>query len=73
VVAMDGVAGELAHGASPQTATVSAPSTTRLAPEMRLAAGLARNTTAFATSAGVPNLPVAFAPRLTRPKQSSRR
>ena len=46
-----------AHGLS-YTATVNAPSITRLVPEMRLATGLEINTTPLATSAGVPNLPV---------------
>ena len=40
------------------TALVSAPSITRLVPEMRLATGLARNTTPAATSCGVPIRPV---------------
>ena len=41
-----------------QTATVSAPSITRLVPEILLASGLQRNTTPLATSSAVPNLPV---------------
>ena len=49
-------------GASPQYCTprVSAPSTTRFVPVMKLAAGLARNATAFAISCGVPMRPVGF-------------
>src|SRR5690606_804717 len=42
------------------TPRVSAPSTTRLVPVMKLAAGLARNATALATSCGVPMRPVGF-------------
>src|SRR5690606_20596439 len=61
VVLVDRVAGEACHGALLQTATVSAPSITRLAPEMRLAAGLARNTTPLATSCGVPKRCVGLA------------
>ncbi len=44
-----------------QTATVSAPSMTRLAPEIRLATAPARNTTPAATSSAVPSLPVGLA------------
>jgi len=40
------------------TATVKAPSIIRLVPEILLAIGLQRKTTPFATSMGVPNLPV---------------
>ena len=46
---------------SAHTATVSAPSITRLAPDMRLAGLLDKNTTPAATSSAVPNLPVGFA------------
>ena len=44
------------------TPRVSAPSTTRLVPLTRLAAGLARKTTGAATSSGVPMWPVGFRP-----------
>src|SRR5664279_2621108 len=45
---------------APQNCTprVKAPSTTRFVPVMKLAARLARNTTAFAISCGVPMRPV---------------
>ena len=42
------------------TALVNAPSMIRLVPEMRLATGLARNTTPAATSCAVPMRPVGF-------------
>ena len=42
------------------TRRVKPPSTTRLAPVIKLAAGLATNTTALATSAGVPMRPMGF-------------
>ena len=47
------------------TPLVSAPSTTRLVPLMKLAAGLAMNTAAFAISCGVPIRPVGFIPSAT--------
>ena len=56
VVLVDCVTSLCTHGLLLHTATVSAPSITRLAPEMRLAAGLAMNTTPLATSCAVPNL-----------------
>src|SRR5262245_50543297 len=57
VLLVNRVTEQFVHGNS-YTATVRAPSITRLVPEMRLAIGLDMNTTPFATSAGVPNLPV---------------
>jgi hypothetical protein len=42
------------------TALVNAPSMMRLVPEIRLATGLARNTTPAATSCAVPMRPVGF-------------
>src|ERR1700722_3589326 len=42
------------------TPLVSAPSTTRFVPVIKLAAGLARNTTARAISSGRPMLPAGF-------------
>src|SRR4051812_32321559 len=56
MVLVDRVTGQCTHGWLLHTATVSAPSITRLAPLMRLAAGLAMNTTPLATSCAVPNL-----------------
>src|SRR4029453_5450007 len=47
-----------AHRSISYTATVSAPSITRLVPEMRLATGVEMNPAPFAPSPGVPNLPV---------------
>ena len=44
------------------TPLVSAPSTTRLVPVMKLAAGLARKAAALAISCGVPMRPVGFIP-----------
>jgi len=40
------------------TRWVKAPSTIKLVPETKLARGLARKTTAFATSSGVPMRPI---------------
>ena len=54
---------QLTDGASLRphyTALVRAPSMIRLVPEMRLATGLARNTTPAATSSAVPIRPVGF-------------
>src|ERR1700761_7542217 len=49
--------GHLCQNCTPR---VSAPSTTRLVPVMKLAAGLARNTTARAISSGRPIRPAGF-------------
>jgi len=51
------------RGTGDCTPRVKAPSTTRLLPVIKLAAGLAMNATAFAISCGVPILPVGFRAR----------